>query len=73
MSSKITLDDLLSAQSSVLTRIAHDLEETDDRHPSMAGHNSSTSGHNSGGTHNSHTSGVSSAPNYNPNDKKDDA
>ena len=63
--SKISLDDLLAAQSSVLTRIARDLEELDDRHPSMA-HNSTTSGHNSSGTHTSHTSGVSSAANFAP-------
>jgi hypothetical protein len=56
---KITLDDLLASQSSVLTRIARDLEEMDQ--PTMAGHFSSTSGHNSSGTHSSHTSGVSSA------------
>jgi hypothetical protein len=63
--SKISLDDLLAAQSSVLTRIARDLEELDDRHPSMA-HNSMTTGHNSSGTHTSHTSGVSSAANFAP-------
>lgn len=64
-SSKISLDDLLASQSSVLTRIARDLEELDDRNPSMA-HNSTTSGHNSSGTHTSHTSGVSSAANFAP-------
>ena len=60
-SDKITLDDLLASQSSVLTRIARDLEEMDSDHPAMAGHFSSTSGHKSSGTHSSHTSGVSSA------------
>ena len=58
---KITLDDLLASQSSVLTRIARDLEEMDSDQPTMAGHFSSTSGHKSSGTHSSHTSGVSSA------------
>jgi hypothetical protein len=62
---EISLDDLLAAQSSVLTRIARDLEELDDRHPSMA-HNSMTTGHNSSGTHTSHTSGVSSAASFTP-------
>ena len=61
--SKISLDDLLAAQSSVLTRIARDLEELDDRRTNMA-HNSTTSGHNSSGTHTSHTSGVSSAAKF---------
>lgn len=58
---KITLDDLLASQSSVLTRIARDLEEMDGDQPTMAGHFSSTSGHKSSGSHSSHTSGVSSA------------
>lgn len=57
----ISLDDLLAAQSSVLNRIARDLEEMDGLNPSMAGHNSTRSGHTSSGTHTSHTSGVSSA------------
>lgn len=72
MSKKITLDDLLASQSTVLARIARDLETSDESHPSM-GHNSSTSGHNSSGTHSSHTSGVSAAPPYVPtdNDKLD--
>lgn len=68
MSNKITLDDLLASQSSVLTRIARDIEEFND-HPSMAGHNSYTNGHNSNGTHTSHNSGVSAAPPLTPNDK----
>lgn len=59
--SNITLDDLLAGQSSVLARIARDLEDMGDTHPT-AGHNSQTSGHNSSGTHSSHTSGVSAAP-----------
>ena len=59
--SNVTLDDLLAGQSSVLARIAKDLEDMDGLHPT-AGHNSSTTGHNSTGTHTSHTSGVSSAP-----------
>jgi hypothetical protein len=59
--SKITLDDLLAGQSNVLARIARDLEDMGDNHPT-AGHNSQTSGHNSAGTHSSHTSGVSAAP-----------
>jgi hypothetical protein len=58
--SNITLDDLLAGQSSVLARIARDLEDMGDNHPT-AGHNSQTSGHNSAGTHTSHTSGVSAA------------
>lgn len=67
MSKKITLDDLLASQSTVLARIARDLETIDGSHPSM-GHNSSTTGHNSSGTHSSHTSGVSAAPAYVPAD-----
>ena len=59
--SNITLDDLLAGQSSVLARIARDLEDMGDTHPT-AGHNSQTSGHNSAGSHSSHTSGVSAAP-----------
>jgi hypothetical protein len=69
--SKITLEDLLASQSSVLNRIARDLEEMNG-HPS-AGHNSSTSGHNSAGTHNSHTSGVSSAPPLKPKKSNDES
>lgn len=61
MSDDITLDDLLSAQSGVLNRIARDLEEMDDHSKNMAGHYSSTSGHTSSGSHSSHSSGVSSA------------
>lgn len=59
--SNITLDDLLAGQSDVLARIARDLEDMGDSHPT-AGHTSQTSGHNSAGTHSSHTSGVSAAP-----------
>lgn len=73
MSNKITLDDLLAAQSSVLTRIARDLEEADDHHPNMAGHYSQTSGHNSNGSHASHSSGVSAAPALKQDIKKDKA
>jgi hypothetical protein len=73
MNDKITLDDLLSAQSSVLSRIARDLEGSEERNPNMAGHTSSTTGHNSSGFHNSHSSGVSAAPNYKPSAKKDEA
>ena len=58
--SNITLDDLLAGQSSVLARIARDLEDMGDTHPT-AGHNSQTGGHNSSGSHTSHTSGVSAA------------
>lgn len=59
--SKITLDDLLAGQSNVLARIARDLEEMGDSHPT-AGHFSTTTGHNSSGSHSSHASGVSAAP-----------
>lgn len=59
--SDITLDDLLAGQSTVLARIARDLEDMGDKHPT-AGHFSSTSGHTSSGSHSSHSSGVSAAP-----------
>jgi hypothetical protein len=61
MANGITLDDLLATESTVLNRIARDLEERDFTETNMAGHYSSTGGHSSSGTHNSHTSGVSSA------------
>ena len=60
---EITLDDLLAAQSSVLKRIASDLEMMDDSNPTM-GHYSMTNGHNSSGSHSSHSSGVSAAAPY---------
>jgi len=49
----ISLDDLLSSQSDVLNRIARDFED-DEKFPT--GHQSSTSGHRSGGSHSSHSS-----------------
>ena len=48
---KLTLEDLLSAESEVLKRVgrSYGVERA------MAGHYSSTSGHNSSGSHSSHT------------------
>lgn len=70
--SKVTLDDLLAAQSEVLNRIAKDLEGDLDGSLPTAGHNSMTSGHNSKGSHTSHNSGVTSAANLDkaPSEKK---
>lgn len=50
-SPKLTLDDLLKSESEALRRIARDAHTN-----RMAGHNSSTNGHNSSGVHNSHSS-----------------
>ena len=47
----LTLTDLLDAESEVLRRIARSQAEQ----PSMAGHYSSTGGHNMSGSHSSHT------------------
>ena len=49
--SALTLNDLLSAESHVLRRLAED--RIGDR--AMAGHYSTTSGHNSGGSHTAHS------------------
>lgn len=49
----ITLDELLSSESSMLQRIGRELE---DEVVLMAGHSSTTSGHRSSGSHSSHSS-----------------
>lgn len=59
--SRLSLDDLLAAESEVLKRIAADLEGDSSQTSQMAGHNSLTNGHNSSGSHSSHSSGVTSA------------
>lgn len=59
--SRLSLEDLLAAESEVLKKIAADLEGESGGSRNMAGHNSMTTGHNSSGTHTSHSSGVTSA------------
>jgi len=54
----VTLDDLLKSESAVLQRIGQQAVEG----PAAAGHTSSTSGHNSGGSHQSHTSAKTERP-----------
>jgi hypothetical protein len=54
----VTLDDLLKSESAVLQRIG--LQVMDG--PTAGNHNSSTSGHNSGGSHQSHTSAKTERP-----------
>ena len=49
---ELTLKDLLESESEVLRRLGNISSGS----PQMAGHNSSTSGHNSMGSHSSHTS-----------------
>jgi len=51
-STVITVDDLLTAESEVLRRIAGDVVQG----PETTAHNSFTSGHKAGGGHSSHTS-----------------
>jgi len=58
---RVTLEDLLAAESEVLKKIAADLDGESSRSRHMAGHNSMTTGHNSSGTHTSHNSGVTSS------------
>jgi hypothetical protein len=48
----LTLDDLLNAESEVLKRVGREYGAE----RSMAGHNSTTTGHNMSGQHSSHTS-----------------
>ena len=55
---KLTLDDLLNAESSVLRRLGQDRATR----TTMAGHYSSTGGHNSSGSHSSHTSAKTERP-----------
>ena len=69
--SRITIDDLLAAESDVLQRIADDIAGETDSCPSMAGHQSVTTGHRSSGTHTSHNSGVTSAAVPPKEDNKD--
>lgn len=52
-SESLTLNDLLNAESEVLRRIG---DEQSSNGPTMAGHYSNTTGHNSSGSHGSHTS-----------------
>jgi hypothetical protein len=54
----ITLDDLLKSESAVLQRIGKEAMDG----PKAAGHTSSTTGHNSGGSHTSHTSAKTERP-----------
>jgi len=49
----VTLEDLLAAESEVLRRIGTEQLEGG---PTMSGHYSNTSGHNSSGSHTSHNS-----------------
>ena len=55
--SKLTIEDLLQAESEVLDRIAKELIDQEPRMMAR-GHNSRTSGHRSSGSHNSHTSAM---------------
>lgn len=52
----LTLEDLMQSESAVLRRINDDFQQDEGR--TMAGHFSSTSGHNSSGQHASHTSAI---------------
>lgn len=52
----LTLEDLMQSESAVLRRINDDFQQ--DEGLAMAGHNSTTTGHNSSGSHTSHTSAV---------------
>ncbi|MFM0347884.1 hypothetical protein [Paraburkholderia sp. RL17-347-BIC-D] len=52
----VTLEDLLESESSVLSRLAEELDGASTTN--MAGHYSNTNGHNSSGSHTSHTSAV---------------
>ena len=49
----LTLDDLLKAESAVLRRVGRNYGSGE---RAMAGHNSTTTGHNMSGSHSSHTS-----------------
>jgi len=55
----LSVEDLLEAESQVLQRVARDFANPSHQ---MAGHNSTTTGHNSGGNHASHNSAMAEQP-----------